>query len=73
MTENIVSSIKIKKIKKNFTVCKVENMEKINFDDEYIFIGKTDEEISLVCSTEKAPEKTIEREDKLEFYQKFLH
>ena len=38
-------------------------MEKINFDDEYIFIGKTDEEISLVCSTEKAPEKTIERED----------
>ena len=63
MTENIVSSIKIKKIKKNFTVCKVENMEKINFDDEYIFIGKTDEEISLVCLTEKAPEKTIERED----------
>ena len=39
MTENIVSSIKIKKIKKNFTVCKVENMEKINFAVFWLYGG----------------------------------
>lgn len=55
--------MEIKKINKNFSVCKVENIEKIDFNDEYCFIGKTDEEISIVCSTEKVPNKTIERED----------
>lgn len=55
--------MEIKKINKNFSVCKVENIEKIDFNDEYCFIGKTDEEISVVCSTEKVPNKTIERED----------
>lgn len=55
--------MEIKKINKNFSVCKVENIEKIDFNDEYCFIGKTDEEISVVCSTEKVPNETIERED----------
>ena len=30
---------------------------------ELYFIGKTDEELSLVCKTEDAPLKTIERDD----------
>jgi hypothetical protein len=30
---------------------------------DFYFIGKTDEELSLVCRTEDAPEKTIQRED----------
>ena len=32
-------------------------------DSEFFFIGKTDEEISLVCKTEDTPAGTIERED----------
>ena len=32
-------------------------------DADFYFIGKTDEEISLVCKTEDTPEKTVERDD----------
>ena len=30
---------------------------------EFYFIGKTDEEISLVCKTEDTPSETVERND----------
>lgn len=53
----------IKKIDENFSVCKLENLSMINYNSEFCFIGKTDEEISLVCATDNAPFKTIERED----------
>ena len=32
-------------------------------DSDFYFIGKTDEELSLVCKTEDTPLKTIERDD----------
>ena len=35
----------------------------IDMKAELYFIGKTDEELSLVCKTEDAPLKTIERDD----------
>ena len=47
--------MEIKIIDRNFSVCKVENYNNININDEYIFIGKTDEENSLVCETSKVP------------------
>ena len=34
-----------------------------NLDDEYVFVGKTDEEKSLVCITDNVPENVIERDD----------
>ena len=53
----------LKKINKSFTVCKVKNINEIDFSDEYCFFGKTDEELSLVCSEKRAPKDCIERED----------
>lgn len=53
----------IKKIIHNFSVCKVEDLSEIDFKDEFCFIGKTDEEISLVCITEHVPSNVLERED----------
>lgn len=47
--------MEIKIINRNFSVCKVENYNTININDEYVFIGKTDEENSLVCETSKVP------------------
>ena len=35
----------------------------VNLNSTYCFIGKTDEENSLVCLQEEVPENTIERED----------
>ena len=53
----------LKVLNRDFSVCKVKNLVDIDFSDEFVFVGKTDEELSLVCSTEKAPIHCIERDD----------
>jgi len=45
------------------SVCKVTDYSKVNLNDEFVFIGKTDEELSLVCCTENVPQNIIERDD----------
>lgn len=55
--------MKLKKIDYNLTICKVQNVSDIDMTSEFYFIGKTDEEISLVCRTEDAPSNTVERDD----------
>ena len=55
--------MEIKKIKGDFTVCKVTDYSQVKMDAEYCFTGKTDEEKSLVCLTEDTPSNTVERED----------
>ena len=45
------------------TVCKVEDARDIDLKGELYFIGKTDEELSLVCPTADVPERTLARED----------
>ena len=53
----------LKKLPYNLTVCKTHSISDINLSSDFFFIGKTDEELSLVCRTEDAPEKTVERDD----------
>ena len=55
--------MELKKLDHALTVCKVASELDIDLDKEFYFIGKTDEEYSLVCLTEDTPEKTLERED----------
>lgn len=55
--------MEIKKLKFDFSVCKVKDYSLVNFEDEYIFTGKTEEENSLVCITEHVPENIISRDD----------
>jgi len=52
--------MRIKRIPYNLTVCKIESSDYIDLSKEFFFIGKTDEEISLVCRTEDTPSCTIE-------------
>ena len=47
----------------DLTVCKVADIADIDLSREFYFIGRTDEEISLVCRTEDTPVNTTERED----------
>lgn len=54
--------MKIKILEPDFSICKIDNLEEINFKDEFLFIGKTDEEISIVCKTENIPKRYIECE-----------
>ena len=55
--------MKIEKIEADLSICKVENYSEVNLSQKYCFIGKTDEENSLVCLTENVPENVVVRDD----------
>ena len=55
--------MEIKRMDYNFSVWKVADYSLVKLDSEYSFIGKTDEEKSLVCITEDVPSNVTERED----------
>lgn len=53
----------LKKLPYDLTVCKVKSSSDIDLNKDFFFIGKTDEEISLVCKTGDTPANTSERDD----------
>lgn len=55
--------MKLKRLEYHFSICKVKDFSQIDLESEYCFIGKTDEEKSVVCITEKCPKNIVERED----------
>lgn len=58
--------MKLKRIPENFSICKLSEPEDfINHDlhSEFWFLGKTDEELSLVCETSRVPDNAIDRQD----------
>ena len=55
--------MELKKLDYDLTVCKVSDVADIDMSSEFYFIGKTDEEISLVCKTEDTPVNTVDRDD----------
>ena len=52
-----------KAIAYHFSVCKVTDFSKVYLSKEFCFIGKTDEENSLVCMTQDVPGNVTARED----------
>jgi len=55
--------LQLKKLEYDLTVCKVVAATDIDLNKDFYFIGKTDEEISLVCKTEDTPADTTDRDD----------
>ena len=55
--------MELKHIPCPLTVCKVASTDDIDLSKDFYFIGKTDEEISLVCATGDTPEETTDRDD----------
>ncbi|MBQ4639877.1 MAG: ACT domain-containing protein [Clostridia bacterium] len=55
--------MQIKQLNFPITVCQVEKAEMLDMRREFYFVGKTEEEISLVCKTEDVPQYTLRRED----------
>lgn len=55
--------MELKKIEHELTVCKVADVSEIDMSADFYFIGKTDEELSLVCKTEDTPLNTTNRDD----------
>lgn len=58
-----VENTELQIIDTDFTLCKVSDLTQIDLSQKYVFIGKTDEEISVVCPADKVPDHTLARED----------
>lgn len=54
--------MELKIIDYEFTVCKVPDYTQVSLESEFCFIGKTDEEKSLVCLAEKVPDNALKCE-----------
>lgn len=55
--------MKLKKIKYDFSICKVADYSLVDLNKEFCFTGKTDEENSLVCISSDVPSNVTERDD----------
>ena len=55
--------MELKIIEYQLSVCKVSGVSDIDMTADFYFIGRTDEELSLVCRTEDVPANTLERDD----------
>ena len=55
--------MKLEKLNCNMSICRVSDLSGFDLNAGFFFIGKTDEEISLVCQTEHVPSNTLERDD----------
>ena len=53
----------LQKLDHDLTVCKVSSVADLDLNRDFFFIGKTDEEVSLVCLTADVPADTTERDD----------
>jgi hypothetical protein len=62
-TKDTSKAVALRKLPHELTVCKVESVADIDLTSDFLFIGKTDEEISLVCKTGETPRDATERED----------
>ena len=48
--------MELKKLEYDFSVCKVTDLSGVDITQDFCFIGKTDEELSLVCITDNVPD-----------------
>ena len=55
--------MKLEKLPYTLTVAKAKKISDFNIHSEFFFLGKTDEEISIVSKTEDTPKTVLERED----------
>ena len=55
--------MELKKLEQDFTVCKVKSITDIDLSTNFYFIGRTDEELSLVCTVDHVPRDAVERDD----------
>lgn len=52
--------MELKIVNQNFAICKLQDLLQVDYLDKFCFIAKTDEEFSLVCSTNSVPHNTIQ-------------
>ncbi len=58
-----MTAMVLKRMDRDLTVCKVRSVGDLDLSQGFYFIARTEEEISLVCETDRTPEVTDARED----------
>lgn len=53
----------LKAISGKFSVCSLTGIEGVSLEDEFCFLSRTDEELSLVCRSERVPAGVWKMED----------
>ncbi len=46
-----------------FSVCRISDITYVQLEQEFTFLSRTDEDLSLVCETRNVPQVTLARED----------
>ena len=54
--------MRLKEIPQEFCICRLEDISQVDFSEDFCFLGKTDEELSLVCRSSKVPANTIAKD-----------
>lgn len=57
------NNIELQILPDDFSVSQIPDIQEIPLSEDFVFLGKTNEEISLVCRTAAVPLHTIARED----------
>ena len=55
--------MKIEILTGEFSICRDDRARHVDLSHEMVFVGRTDEELSLVCPTDIAPDDFEKRED----------
>ena len=54
-----IMALTLKKLEIDFSVCKVADLTGVDLSPEFLFIAKTDEEISVVCESSRLPSEVL--------------
>lgn len=55
--------MQLEKINQQFSICKVTQIDAEILKNEFVFLSKTDHELSLICRTDFVPDDVMEVED----------
>ena len=55
--------MELEKLPYELTICKISDVKDIDLSEEFFFLGRTDQEISLVCRSENVPGSTLKQDD----------
>jgi hypothetical protein len=55
--------MRLEVIGKRFSVCKVKDCSKVDLGEPFVFVSRTDQELSLVCPTASVPPNCVARDD----------
>ncbi|MBQ9010022.1 MAG: ACT domain-containing protein [Clostridia bacterium] len=63
MDQNQSAKVSLWVIPEPLTVCRMHSLAGFSFEESFYFLGKTEEEISLVCPTAKVPVSGVEKRE----------